>query len=292
LIVVWLVPRLSTDVCVCTRVGSVAMSLKHVVHKRVHKERHQPEARAKLGYLEKHKDYVKRAKDYHRKEDAIKKMHQKAYFKNEEEFSFKMLSHAANHNQGGRLTKTKEHLKVDELKLLDSQDARYIAMREQMDKKAIQRQTEKLHFLDAAGKAKQHVLFLDDEDELGHPASPSVSSSSVLSASLAVKGHKKRKLQDYDVAAHFGTHPSLVGRRSNRLRLDQLEKGAFTEPSYVNAQAYRELYSRQERAKKLGRVREELDLRSHLRTKGKRMKVADGGKDKPAVFKWFPDRKR
>lgn len=263
-----------------------------MVHKRLHKERHQPEARKKLGYLEKHKDYVKRAKDYHRKEDAIKKMHQKAYFKNEEEFSFKMLSHTADKNERGRLTKNKEHLKLDELALLDSQDARYIGMREQMDKKANQRQLEKLHFLDASVGPKQHVLFLDDEDELGNSAGHSASSSSAPAVAPSVKVHKKRKLQDYDVAAHFGTHPSLVGKRSNRLRLEQLEKRAFAEPSNVNAQAYRELYSRQERAKKLGRVREELELRSHLRTKGKRMKVADGGKDKPAVYKWFPERKR
>merc|ERR1712146_376023 len=110
----------------------------------------------------------------------------------------------------------------------------------------------------------------------------------------AARSRKKNQLQDYDVAAHFGTHAALLGKRSNRLRLDQLEKKGFTEPSRENAQAYKELFGRQERAQKLGRVREELELRQHMRTKGRRMKVSDADKEKgtPAVFKWFPDRKR
>jgi len=265
----------------------MSSSLKHVVHKRVHKERHQPAHRKKLGYLEKHKDYVKRARDFHGKEDAIKKLQQKAYFKNEDEFSFGMLSHS---NQNGRVVKTKDHLKVDEMKLADAQDAQYINMREQVDKNAIRKASEQLHFLDAGGP-KKHVLFLD-EDEMEQSTATSAASSSASTGTSAVRKGKRKKLEDYDVAAHFGTHQALLGRRSNRLRLDQLEKGAFADPAKQNTQAYKDLFGRQERAKKLGRVREEIELRSHLRTKGKRMKVNDGGKDKPASYKWFPDRKK
>mmetsp|Transcript_30129 Transcript_30129/g.48589 ORF Transcript_30129/g.48589 Transcript_30129/m.48589 type:complete len:256 (-) Transcript_30129:70-837(-) len=255
------------------------MSLKHVVHKRVHKERHQPAARQHLGYLEKKKDYVKRARDFHRKEDAIKKLHQKAYFKNPDEFAFGMVSMK---NDKGRVSKKKENLSEDELKLLDSQDARYIGMREQIDKKAIEKQARQLHFLDAPVSGR-HTVFVD-EDEDAAPASSSTSGTQ--------KPRKKRKLEDFDVAAHFDTRPELLGRRSNRLRTSQLETGNFAEPSQASAQGYRELLSRQERLKRLTRVREELDLRAHLRTKGKRKKVTDGGKDKVAVYKWFPERKR
>eukprot|EP00434_Breviolum_minutum_P011413 symbB.v1.2.010064.t4/scaffold652.1/size176119/5 len=70
--------------------------LRHVVHKRVHLERQQPKARRKLGYLEKHKDYVKRAKDFHKKQDEVKRLHRKAYFKNEDEFSIKMMDYFTN----------------------------------------------------------------------------------------------------------------------------------------------------------------------------------------------------
>jgi len=255
------------------------MSLQGVVHKRIHKERHQPAARKHLGYLEKHKDFVKRAKDFHRKEDAIKKLHQKAYFKNPDEFAFAMLS---NNNEKGRVSKKKDQLSVDEMKLLDSQDAKYIGMREQIDKKAIEKQARQLHFLDAPA-AGRHTIFVDEDEDLA-PASNSASGTQ--------KARKRRKLEDFDVAAHFDTRPELLGRRSNRLRMSQLEKGVFAETSQTSGQGYRELFGRQERAKRLTRVREELDLRANLRTKGRRKKESDGGKDKVAVYKWFPERKR
>jgi hypothetical protein len=47
-------------------------SLKNAISRRTHKERAQPAARKKFGLLEKHKDYVVRAKDFHRKEKTIK----------------------------------------------------------------------------------------------------------------------------------------------------------------------------------------------------------------------------
>ena len=49
-------------------------SLKNLVKTRTYRERSQPKARAKLGMLEKHKDYKLRAVDFHRKEDALQKM--------------------------------------------------------------------------------------------------------------------------------------------------------------------------------------------------------------------------
>eukprot|EP00434_Breviolum_minutum_P011412 symbB.v1.2.010064.t3/scaffold652.1/size176119/5 len=79
--------------------------LRHVVHKRVHLERQQPKARRKLGYLEKHKDYVKRAKDFHKKQDEVKRLHRKAYFKNEDEFSIKMMDYFTN-KEGKAVKKT------------------------------------------------------------------------------------------------------------------------------------------------------------------------------------------
>ena len=65
-------------------------SLKNIVKVRTYRERDQPAARKHLGLLEKKKDYKLRAKDYHRKEDAIKALKEKASFKNPDEFYFKM----------------------------------------------------------------------------------------------------------------------------------------------------------------------------------------------------------
>ncbi|CAE7892134.1 pak1ip1 [Symbiodinium microadriaticum] len=57
-------------------------------------------------------------------------------------------------------------------------------------------------------------------------------------------------------------------------------------------EAYHELFQLQERAKKLKKVREELELRTNLRKKGVAIQVAEGSKSKPAQYRWLYDRKR
>ncbi|KAG2592404.1 hypothetical protein PVAP13_5NG546886 [Panicum virgatum] len=67
-------------------------SLRNSIPRRAHKERAQPEARKKFGLLEKHKDYVVRSKAFHRKEEIIGKLREKAAFRNPDEFYFKMIN--------------------------------------------------------------------------------------------------------------------------------------------------------------------------------------------------------
>lgn len=64
----------------------------HVPSSRLsHSERAQPLKRQRLGLLEKHADYVKRARDFHSKEDRIKKLREKAAGRNKDEFYFGMI---------------------------------------------------------------------------------------------------------------------------------------------------------------------------------------------------------
>lgn len=65
-------------------------SLRNSLHRRNHKERSQLSNRTKLGLLEKHKDYVKRARDYHSKQDRINRLKEKAAGRNRDEFYFGM----------------------------------------------------------------------------------------------------------------------------------------------------------------------------------------------------------
>ena len=65
-------------------------SLKNSLHRRSHKERSQLSHRTRLGILEKHKDYVLRARDYHSKQDRLKRLAQKASERNKDEFYFGM----------------------------------------------------------------------------------------------------------------------------------------------------------------------------------------------------------
>ncbi|CDR97736.1 hypothetical protein, conserved [Babesia bigemina] len=71
----------------------MAEGLRHVVHRRVHLERSQPQARrARVGrFLEKKRDYKQRAERYHVMERRIRDLAAKARFRNEDEFNFKMV---------------------------------------------------------------------------------------------------------------------------------------------------------------------------------------------------------
>lgn len=66
-------------------------SLRNSLHRRNHKERSQLAHRTKLGILEKHKDYVQRARDYHSKQDRLNRLRQKAAERNKDEFYFSMV---------------------------------------------------------------------------------------------------------------------------------------------------------------------------------------------------------
>lgn len=64
----------------------------HKMAQRLHRERRQPEHRKKMGYLEKKKDYKKRAIDHHMKAERLKKLKNKALDRNPNEFHFHMLN--------------------------------------------------------------------------------------------------------------------------------------------------------------------------------------------------------
>jgi U3 small nucleolar RNA-associated protein 11 len=67
-------------------------SLRNAVQRRNHKERGQLASRERLGLLEKKKDYVLRAKDFHSKEKRLKALREKAAQRNPDEFYFKMIN--------------------------------------------------------------------------------------------------------------------------------------------------------------------------------------------------------
>ncbi|KAJ3750658.1 u3 small nucleolar RNA-associated protein 11 [Lentinula detonsa] len=100
-------------------------SLRNSIHRRNHKERSQLAHRAKLGFLEKHKDYVKRAKDYHSKQDRLTRLKQKAAERNKDEFYFSMTKERT---KGGIHVKDRGNtaLPTDVVKVLKTQDENYI----------------------------------------------------------------------------------------------------------------------------------------------------------------------
>lgn len=116
-------------------------SLRNSLHRRNHKERGQLAHRKKFGLLEKHKDYAKRARDYHSKQDRLTRLKQKAAERNKDEFYFSMtkektrvswVHHARSLNliicQGGVHIKDRGNvaLPTDMVKVLKTQDENYI----------------------------------------------------------------------------------------------------------------------------------------------------------------------
>ena len=85
-------------------------------------------ARAKLGLLEKKKDYILRAKDYKSKKERLKRLREKAAFRNKDEFYWGMIK---GKTQGGvhvQERQSSQTMGVDEVKLLKSQDAGYVRL--------------------------------------------------------------------------------------------------------------------------------------------------------------------
>ncbi|KAJ3821206.1 u3 small nucleolar RNA-associated protein 11 [Lentinula raphanica] len=180
-------------------------SLRNSIHRRNHKERSQLAHRAKLGFLEKHKDYVKRAKDYHSKQDRLTRLKQKAAERNKDEFYFSMTKERT---KGGVHIKGRGNaaLPTDVVKVLKTQDENYIRTMRVAGLKKIDRlknqltaladlvspehstentlDSQELEVLQEAGiisgqshrskrGSKRHVIFVDDDKAVRNYAEPS-----------------------------------------------------------------------------------------------------------------------
>ncbi|KAF8640640.1 hypothetical protein AX17_000297 [Amanita inopinata Kibby_2008] len=100
-------------------------SLRNSIHRPTHKERSQLSHRSKYGILEKHSDYVKRARDYHSKQDRLTRLRQKAAERNKDEFYFSMVKEKT---KGGVHIKDRGNaaLPTDIVKVLKTQDENYV----------------------------------------------------------------------------------------------------------------------------------------------------------------------
>ncbi|KAJ7976496.1 U3 small nucleolar RNA-associated protein 11 [Quillaja saponaria] len=138
-------------------------SLRNSMPRRAHRERAQPQSRKKFGILEKHKDYVVRAKAFHKKEETIRKLKEKAAFRNPDEFYFKMIKSRTVdgvHKPGIEENKYSQ----EELMLMKTQDIGYILQKVQSEKKKIERLTAELHSIDN-GPSNGHIYFAQDREE-------------------------------------------------------------------------------------------------------------------------------
>lgn len=267
-------------------------SLRNAVKRITHKERSQPQNRSHLGFLQKKKDYVVRAKDYHKKEDRINAMKLKASMKNPEEFYFGM--HNAQVQDGKhRRTNEAEHKKFEEevgsdtIRLMKDQDLSYIRMQKQKDTKKAEKLRATLHALDAPVQKRKHTIFVSD----------------------------KQSAVNFDAASHFGTLPELVGRAYNRQKVETIKSNAIgnseSEDDEGLAQSredlvaqmkearkaskklakakessYRELKAREKRATAMNRAEAHLVTEKLVAGKGRKRKIKEADQGQPAQYKW------
>lgn len=266
-------------------------SLKNAAksNQRTHKERHQPSQRSGLGLLEKKKDYRIRAKDYNEKKSTLKKLSKKALNKNPDEFYFHMIN---SKTEGGfhKEKQSEEKLTPEQIKLMQTQDLRYIVHKRTIEQRKIEKLKATLHLLDSSSSGlngndteestqNTHTFFVDSE----------------------------REVAEFDPVTKFGTHPSLLNRTYNRPRIADLKSGSkmlqylSTDEESLKGirksqqKAYKELNQRIERERQLGILQEKMEAKKHLNNKHNEKPVSvikEETKESAPIFKWSSERKR
>lgn len=242
-------------------------------NQKTHKERHQPEARKHLGLLEKKKDYKKRADDYHEKGETLKLLRKRTLDKNPDEFYFHMINSRVKDGEHHEVEKVDEH-STEQVKLMQTQDIKYINMKRTIESRRINRLQAQLHMTDVAeATPNTHTFFVEEGEE-----------------------------KEFDLAKRLDTHPALLGRKSNRPRMADLDKIVLPDVNDETLESmkkkkqkiYSELSKRIEREKELTVIQQKMELKRHLQDvkvmKPKRLKP--GTKSSAPVYQFQYMRKK
>ena len=257
-----------------------------------YKERVQPAARRSLGMLEKHKDYVQRARDFHKKQRQLKRLERKAENRNPDEFRFAMentrLDTATGHTKQLASRREREYAAqhgADEQRLLQTQDIAYLEMRRAVDLHKAARLRAELHGLDEPVRGT-HTLFVDDDDAARIRAAPAPAA-----AAAAVAG----MLDTLPELLETRARPSLAALRSGTsVVVGGGASGVLSAAALANQRTrYLELRAREERAARLGALSHELELQRALAAEPRggcsRKLVGSGGR---VAVVWRQERKK
>lgn len=239
-------------------------------NQKIHRERHQPEARKHLGLLEKKKDYTKRAQDYNEKQETIKVLRKRALNRNPEEFYHHMINAKVSrdgvHHEND---KSEEHTR-EQIQIMETQDIRYVNMKRVEEMKRIERLQSQMHLVDVEGKPKnQHKHFFSTKNE--------------------AEIFTSKRQQDDNTGANY--HLDALSEKL----LTHLNKEDISSIKLKRENAYKELAARIRREKELSVVQQKLEVARYLQTKKKSFpprKVQGASKNTPPVYKWKTQRKK
>lgn len=143
----------------------VFSSLRKAAPRPEHKERRQPKNRFRLGLLEKHKDYVLRAQNYHTKEKQIKMLREKARLRNPDEFYFAMQNSKTDHDIH---QVSRNDFTPDMIRLMKTQDYKYVSyQRNLMECKLSKMKQEHSEInIDFSQNINSHIIFSEDNQHI------------------------------------------------------------------------------------------------------------------------------
>ena len=272
-----------------------ASGLKHVLKTRTYKERSQPSDRRHLGILEKKKDYRLRAKDYHKKEDALKKLREKAAFKNPDEYYFNM---AHTRVEGGVHRKREaEQPTADDLRAFKREDQGYLMVKQTAEAKKIERLRATLHMLDVPMQ-NRHTVFADDEasalaiEAAGRGSTP----AELVGAAPLLRRHVPGPSTSTATAAADAADVEDAGSDASESAPKRGKPAVSRKQHAKLAKArdaqYRELEQRVERHTKMGRALQRIGIEKALLGKGPRKKLAPTADAPQKQFKFRQRRKK
>lgn len=227
------------------------------INQKTHRERHQPEERKHLGILPKKKDYVREAKDYNQKKETLKLLRKRALNKNPDEFYHHMINSKV--ENGMHFDKeTEDEDTPEQLKLITTQNLKYIRTKRQMELKKIEKLQSQLHLTSVERDSNKHVYFDDNG--------------------------KKIKKDDC----------KLVNENLNKFEIPDVDLDELIESSKHNKLKYEELSKRIKREKELAVVQQKLEIKHHVSSKHSLppKKLKKGNKNRAPVYVWKYERKR
>jgi len=229
------------------------------LNQKVHRERHQPEARKHLGLLEKHQDYVQRAKDYNDKRETLKILHKRALNKNPDEFYHHMINSKLDSGVHHEQEKQEEDT-PEQLQLMRTQDLKYISLKRTQEFKKVERLQSQLHLTSVSQKPQnKHKYF--------------------------------SKSYENDKRASAGKRLEYLAN----IELPDVDVEALKEAAKKRKNMYMELAKRVKREKELSVIQQKIQVKKQIESKKNVLKpkrVKKGSKDFAPIYKWKYERKK